>query len=65
MKSLNNPPEQYEDAYDAVKELYDSYTAMVNCATSPSGNLNSYTSTFNDADTAFSNNYEAVKMYIE
>ena len=65
MKKLKNPPEEYEDAYDAIKELYDAYTKLTNLATSPSGSLQTYSENFNAADTEVVNCYEAMQMYID
>lgn len=65
MKSLTNPPEEYEDAYDSIKELYDAYNSLVNLTTSPTGSLSSYTQDFNSADSEFANCYEAIKLYID
>lgn len=65
MKSMKNPPEGFEDAYDALKAFYDSYTKIINMAINPSGNLNSYTSNFNDADTQVINDYKAASLYME
>ena len=64
MKKLQNPPDGCAEAYSAIKDLYDAYNEIVNCAINPSGSLTSYTSTFNSADTAFSNKYDAVKLYL-
>lgn len=65
MKDLKNPPEGYKDAYDAIKTLYDAYTSLYNCAANPQGNLSTYTSTFNEADTDVLNAYSNVKLYID
>ena len=65
MKDMKNPPDGYEDAYEALKTFYDSYTRIVNLAVNPSGNLNSYTSNFNDADTQVLNDYKAASLYME
>lgn len=65
MKKLKNPPEEYEDAYDAIKELYDAYTKLTNLAISPSGSLQTYSENFNAADTEVVNCYEAMQMYID
>ena len=65
MKDLKNPPEEYEDAYDAIKELYDAYTALTNLATNPTGSLQTFSQNFNEADTAVANCYDAMKLYID
>lgn len=65
MKKLVNPPEEYKEAYNAIKDLYDVYTDLCNCAVNPTGNLTSYTSTFNEADSSFMKYYDAVGFYID
>ena len=65
MKKLKNPPDEYKDAYDAVSDLYDAYISLTNCATDPSGNLQTYSSTFNDADTNTLNAYKAMELYLD
>jgi type II secretory pathway pseudopilin PulG len=65
MKDLKNPPEEYEDAYDAIKELYDAYTALTNLVTNPSGSLTTFSQNFNTADTEVANCYDAMKLYID
>lgn len=64
MKELSSPPEGFENAHEAILELYDAYTALVNLAISPSGNLQSYTENFNEADSNFANCYKALQIYI-
>ena len=65
MKDLRNPPEEFEDAYDAIKKLYDAYTALTNLATDPTGSLTSFSQDFNEADTEFVNCYDAMELYID
>lgn len=65
MKKLKNPPDEYKDAYDAISELYDAYISLTNCATNPSGSLQTYSSSFNDADTNTLNAYNAMKLYLD
>ena len=65
MKKLKNPPDEYKDAYDAVSDLYDAYISLTNCATDPSGSLQTYSSTFNDADTNTLNAYKAMELYLD
>jgi len=64
MKNLNNPPDEYKDAYDTVKELYDVYIEFTNLVVSPFGSLQSYTSNYNDADAKVFNNYKAMQLYL-
>lgn len=65
MKELQNPPEEYADAYDALKEYYDAYLELTNLALDPSGNLSSYTSSLNEADTNTANCYKAMQLYLD
>lgn len=65
MKDLKNPPAEHEDAYDAIKELYDAYTALTNLVTNPSGSLTTFSQNFNEADTKVANCYDAMKLYID
>ena len=65
MKALKNPPDEYRDAYDDIKNLYDAYLAITECAINPSGNLSSYTSGFNQADSDFIKYYKVMKSYFE
>ncbi len=65
MKDLKNPPEEYSDAYAALQRFYDSYLTLTNCATDPSGSLQTYSSDFNDADADTLNAYNALKVYLE
>lgn len=64
MKELKNPPAEYEEAYDAVSEFYDAYVEFTNLVTSPSGSLQTFTTNFNDADSAVLNCYNAMSLYL-
>ena len=65
MKKLKNPPDEYEDAYEAVTELYDAYLTLTNLVTDPSGSLQTFSSNFNDADSEAVKCFNGVKMYLE
>ena len=65
MKKLKNPPDEYKDAYEAVSKLYDAYISLTNCVTDPSGSLQTYSGTFNDADTNTANAYNAMRLYLD
>jgi len=65
MKELQNPPEEWEAAYDDLQELYDAYLDLTNLVTSPSGSLQTYSSNFNDADSETANAYEKMSLYFE
>ena len=65
MRKMSDPPEEFEDAYEALRELYDAYTEFTNLVINPSGNLQTFTSNFNDADSALLNCYNAMSLYID
>ncbi|MDY6072291.1 MAG: zinc ribbon domain-containing protein [Bacilli bacterium] len=64
MKKLKNPPSEWEEAYDDLKDYYDSYLELTNLAISPTGSLTTFSSKFNDADNKMSNSYSKMKNYI-
>lgn len=65
MKSLKNPPEEYEDAYDAVKDYYEAYITLTNMVTNPNGSLQTYSSGFNNAVSEFMKCYNALDLYVD
>ena len=65
MKELKNPPDVYDDAYDALKDLYECYSKLTNMAVNPTGSLSSYTSDFNSVDSDFLSKYNKAKLYVE
>lgn len=65
MQQLVNPPDEYSEAYSAVKNLYDAYMDITNCVINPTGSLTSYTDSFNEADSDFLKAYNAMKMYTD
>ena len=65
MKKLQNPPKQYEDAYEKIKDFYDVYLEFTNLVINPPGNLQSYTNKFNELDSDTVNAYQAMDLYIK
>lgn len=65
MKELTNPPQEYSEAYNALKEYYDAYLEFTNLVINPTGSLQTFTSNFNDSDSAVAKYYEAMKIYID
>ena len=65
MKELKNPPEEYEDAYEAVSELYDAYLTLTNLVVNPTGSLQTFSDDFNDADSEALKCFNAVSIYLE
>ena len=65
MQELTDPPEEYEEAYNTLKDYYDAYLELTNLAINPSGSLQSYTDDFNEADSNVLKYYNAMDVYIE
>ncbi|MBP1544478.1 MAG: zinc ribbon domain-containing protein [Oscillospiraceae bacterium] len=65
MKDLKNPPEEHQEAYEALKEYYDAYIELTNLAINPTGSLTTFSAAFNEADTETVNCYNSMKLYFE
>ena len=65
MKDMRNPPEGYEEAYDALKECYDAYVSFTNLVINPTGSLQTFSTNFNDADSEFVNKYNVLELYLD
>lgn len=61
---MQNPPEDLSGCYAVLGDMYDAFMDLAGCATDPSGNLSSYTSTLNDADSDFIDCYEKLGAMI-
>ncbi|MCR1959736.1 zinc-ribbon domain-containing protein [Thomasclavelia cocleata] len=65
MKDMKNPPEEWEDAYNDLKEYYDNYLILTNLCINPSGSLQTFSTNFNDADTDTINSFNKMKTYLD
>ncbi|MCC8072908.1 MAG: hypothetical protein LIO62_02125 [Clostridiales bacterium] len=65
MKDMANPPEECEEAYDDLKEYYNSYIELVNLVVSPSGSYNDFSDAFSSADSECVSCYNQMKLYFE
>ena len=65
MKELQDPPDKYKEAYSALKDYYDAYLKLTNCAINPTGNLTSYTQDLSEADNAAVRCYQSMDMYLD
>lgn len=65
MREMMDPPEEYEEAYEALSELYDAYLTLTNLAVDPTGSLQSFTEDFNEADADAANCLQAMTLYID
>ena len=63
MRKVTNPPEEYEDAYDAVKDCYDAYMKLTNLVINPRGNLQSFSNNFNDARDELLRCFKGLDLY--
>lgn len=64
-KKLKNPSENWEEAYLDLKEYYDDYLTFTNLCINPSGNLQTYSTNFNETDSDVSNDYDKMKAYLD
>lgn len=65
MKEMTDVPEEYADADEVLKDMYESYLALTGLAVNPTGSLQDYGTNFNDADSEFAKYYEQMGMYTE
>lgn len=65
MKALQNPPEEFSDAYNAISSMYNTYVEFTNYVTDPSGTYSSYSTNFSDAATSLSNTAKTLQVYFE
>ena len=65
MKEMMDPPEEYSEAYNALKTYYEKYSAFVDVVENPSGSLNSFSERFRNTDTDAINAYKAIELYFE
>lgn len=65
IQKMKNPPQEWEDAYNDLKDFYDDYLILTNLCTNPSGNLQTYSTNFSNADADTVNGYNRVKSYLD
>lgn len=65
MDSLNNPPEKWELIYQELEDYYDAYIELTNLLKTPTGNLTTYSSKYEDVKNSFDKSYEKLKRYID
>lgn len=64
MKQLKYPPAGYEDAYNALSGLYNAYLILSNLVVSPTGNLQTFSSNFNDAVSEMAKQIDNMELYL-
>ncbi len=65
IKEMQDPPEKWAEAYGALLDYYDAYNTLANLVVNPSGSLQTFSSNFNDADTAAANAYQKMGLYLD
>lgn len=65
MKKLQTPPSQYAEAYETIKSYYRSYLSFTNVVLYPQGNLQTFSTKFNETDSESMNWYKAMEIYID
>ena len=65
MKDMLDPPDGFDNALNALKELYFSYINFTNIVIDCDGSLTSYTKDFNDADNDLIQKYRNAELYVK
>lgn len=58
IKDLQNPPKDLENCYDTILNMYDYYKNLTDLAISPTGSLEDYSDSKNDAVDGFMTEFE-------
>ena len=64
MRDLQNPPEELDNCYETLSDLYESYQALTDLAISPSGNYSSFSENKTNAVSSFMSAYEKLDTQI-
>lgn len=64
MKELQNPPDELNQCYETISELYVSYNALMDLAISPSGNYSSFNESKNTVISDFMASYQKLDTQI-
>ncbi len=64
MRELKNPPEKCKEAYETIKDFYNSYLEFTNLVTNPTGNLESYTADYNNLDLEVMSKYKKWNCFL-
>lgn len=64
IKDLNNPPDEYKDAYSHLTDFYNSYSKFVDLVTSPSGTYQTFTRDFSTYDSDTSAQWTSMQIYL-
>lgn len=64
MKDLKNPPSDCEQAYETATTMYTQYSKLTGLATSPTGSYNTFSSSFQSADSDILDSYNLLGTQI-
>lgn len=64
MQGLKNPPEKYEDAYDAIESVYNSYIEFTQLIINPTGSYNSYDDDYTNTKADLLQRITKVEAYV-
>lgn len=65
MKKLKNPPDEFKESYEVLKDYYDAYLTLTELVINPTGSLQSFSENFNTADSNVLKYYNKIKNEIE
>ncbi len=65
MKYMLTPPEGFENAFNALEAMYNSYISFTNIVLRCDGSLNSFSEEFSKADVDLSKKYNAAELYVK
>ena len=65
MAKLQNPPEEWEKAYDELEDLYDIYVEFTAMALNPNGSYNSVSEDFTDLDNKIVKSLNKMLVYLQ
>ena len=65
MKEMQDPPEEWEEAYDSLKEAYDVFYEFTNMVINPSGSYTTFSSNFSELDSEFATCYNNLILYLD
>ena len=64
MKQLKNPPDEYTEAYSALKAFYENYLSLTNIVIRTDGSYNSFSADFKNADHETSKSFDKMELYL-
>lgn len=65
MKDMVNPPDGYENAYQALKEYYESYLEFYDTVIYCDGSLESFSNKFNETDSECISKFNSAELYVQ